>query len=324
MPQKDLYSLLEVDRNASAEEIKKSYRKLAMKYHPDKNPGDKKAEDTFKELTSAYEVLSDPEKRQNYDRFGFSGNQQQGPSGFEGFAGFKQRQGGFGSGNPDDSFQDIFGDLFGDVFGAKRSNTGRKQKRRGADLRYTVNLSLEEAASGTEKIISYLHNKEGTEVSNKLSVKIPAGVNQGQRLKLAGKGDQPAGGVAGDLYVVINLIEHQLFRREKDDLLIDVPISYIDAILGAEVEVPTLSGRLLVKAPQGTHSGQILRVKGRGFSKAGGFESGDMLVRLHVDTPQNLSAEEKSLIQELKKLSKDTPQVKVFQEKLKSLHREKK
>lgn len=322
MPQKDLYSLLEIDRTASAEEIKKSYRKLAMKYHPDKNPGDKKAEETFKELTSAYEILSDPTKRQNYDRFGFTGNQS-GPSGFEGFGGFRQRQGGFSSSNTEDSFQDIFGDLFGDVFGAKRS-TGKKQKRRGADLRYTVNLSLEEAASGTEKVISYLHNKDGMEVSNKLSVKIPAGVNQGQRLKLAGKGDEPLGGAAGDLYVVINLTEHQLFKRDKDDLLIDVPISYVDAILGSEIEVPTLSGRVLVKAPAGTHSGQILRVKGRGFPKAGGFESGDMLVRLHVDTPQSLSAEEKSLIQELKKFSKDTPQVKVFQEKLKSLNREKK
>jgi molecular chaperone DnaJ len=327
LSKKDFYSVLNVSRSATDEEIKKSYRKLAMKYHPDKNPGDKKAEDTFKEITEAYEVLSDPKKRQMYDQFGFAGagaGAGGGPGGFnQGFGG--GFNGGFGQEGPE-GFQDIFGDIFGDVFGGRAGgNFNRGRKARGADLRYTLNLSFEESATGGEKIISFMRNRNGRDEATKLSVKVPAGVRQGQRLKLAGEGDAaPHGGSFGDLYVIINVQEHLLFKREDDDVLLDLPVSYLDAILGTSAEVPTLTGKVALKIPPGTHTGQIFRLKSKGLPKVGGFGAGDMLIRVLVDTPSHLNTKQKELLEELSKSTDPTPQVKIFNERFQQLMRSRK
>ncbi|PIS10581.1 MAG: molecular chaperone DnaJ [Bdellovibrio sp. CG10_big_fil_rev_8_21_14_0_10_47_8] len=321
MAKKDFYSLLGVARTATPDDIKKAYRKLAMKFHPDKNPGNKKAEDSFKEVTEAYETLSDPKKREMYDQFGFAGAHQgfagagagAGPGGFSGFGGFGQQGGG------GEDFQDVFGDLFGDVFGG-RSGFRQTRKQRGADLRYTLNVSFEESALGTEKTVSFIRQRNGSDETARLAVKVPAGVKQGQRLKLASEGDGgPNGGTNGDLYVIINVQDHSLFKREEDDVVLEVPVSYIDAILGSEAEIPTLTGRIALKIPTGTHSGQIFRLKGKGFPKHGGFGAGDMLIRVLVDTPANLSPRQKELVQELAKASGETPQVQAFKEKIAQL-----
>lgn len=314
---KDFYSILGVSRSAKPDEIKKAYRKLAMKYHPDKNPGDKKAEEHFKELTEAYEVLSDEKKRQMYDQFGFAGAGAGyagagAGGGGGGFGGFQQ---GFGS---SDDFQDIFGDMFGDVFGGRTGGFRQtRRQHRGADLRYTLNISFEDSALGTEKTISFIRHRNGREETARLAVKVPAGVKQGQRLKLNGEGDgAPQAGPSGDLYVIINVQDHSLFKREEDDVLLDVPVSFTDAILGGEIEVPTLTGRVALKIPAGTHTGQTFRLKSKGFPKAGGFGAGDMRVRVLVDTPAHLSAKQKELVQELAKSASETPQVKEFKDKM--------
>jgi molecular chaperone DnaJ len=327
LAKKDYYATLNVSRSATADEIKKAYRKLAMKFHPDKNPGDKKAEESFKEITEAYEILSDTKKREMYDQFGFAGagagyagagaGAGGNPFGGGGFGGFQQ-------GNPED-FQDIFGDIFGDVFGGRGGFRSGPRKQRGADLRYTLNVTFEESALGGEKTISFLRQRNGKEDSARLAVKIPAGVKQGQRLKLAGEGDGgPNGGASGDLYVIINVQEHPLFTREDDDVLVDVPVNYVDAILGSEIEIPTLTGRVALKIPAGTHSGQIFRLKGKGFPKVGGFGSGDMRIRILVDTPNNLTGKQKDLLQELAKSAEETPLVKSFKDKMNQLMRNRK
>ncbi len=336
MGKKDFYSVLGVQRGATPEEIKKSYRKLAMQYHPDKNQGDKKSEDKFKELSEAYDVLSDPQKREAYDQFGHSG-QQQGFGGgnpfgaggpFGGAGGF--RSGGGNAGGGPDPFQDIFGDVFGDIFSGRGGPAGagggaRRRPSRGADLRYSLGVTLEEAALGAEKTISFMRQNASREEARKLNVNVPAGVKDGQRLKLTGEGDlAPGGGAPGDLFVIVNLEEHPLFKREENDLVIDVPVSYTDAILGAQVEVPTLTGRAQIKIPAGTHSGQVLRLKGKGFPKLGGFGHGDMLVRMLIDTPSQVSNKHKELIEELAKSQDDTPLVKAFKEKLQQMNRPKK
>ncbi len=322
---KDFYSVLGVSRSATADEIKKAYRKLAMKYHPDKNPNDKKAEEQFKEISEAYEILSDEKKREMYDQFGFAGAGAGyagagagGPGGFGGgpggFGGFQQ-----GFGNSED-FQDIFGDMFGDVFGGRGGGPGFRQSRRpqkGADLRYTLQISFEESALGTEKTVSFIRQKNGREETARLSVKVPAGVKPGQRLKLAGEGDgAPQNGPSGDLYVIIQVQDHPLFKREEDDVLLDAPVSFTDAILGGEIEVPTLTGRVALKVHPGSHSGQVFRLKGKGFPKSGGFGSGDMRVRILVDTPNSISNKQKELIQELAKAGGETPMVKEFKDKM--------
>lgn len=331
MSKKDFYSILGVARSATPEEIKKAYRKLAMQYHPDKNPGDKKAEEKFKEISEAYDVLSDTKKREMYDQFGHAGSQQGfggaggpfggGPGGFGGF-------GGAGAGAGGDPFQDIFGDVFGDIFGARGPGAGprgRRQQAKGTDLRYTLNVSFEESALGCEKVISFVRQKGGKEESAKLSVNVPAGVKEGQRLKLAGEGDSGLGGGSpGDLYVIINVQEHPLFKRNENDVTLDLPIVYTDAILGTNIEVPTLTGKAMIRIPPGTHSGQTFRLKGKGFPKLGGFGSGDMLVRVLVDTPHSLSSRQKEIMEELSKSTEPTPMVKSFQEKVSHLMRNRK
>lgn len=338
MAKKDFYSLLNVSRTATADEIKKSYRKLAMQFHPDKNPGDKKAEEKFKEVTEAYETLSDTKKREMYDQFGHAGAQQ----GFGGAGGGNPFGGGFGgfggaygggagaggAGPGADNFQDIFGDVFSDIFGNPRGGGAGARTRRptkGTDLRYSLNVSFEEAALGTEKVISFMRQRSSKEESAKLSVNVPAGVKENQRLKLANEGDSgPNNGPNGDLYVIINIQDHPLFKRNENDVTLDLPVTYTDAILGTNIEVPTLTGKAMIRIPPGTHSGQTFRLKGKGFPKLGGFGGGDMLVRVLVDTPEHLSSKQKEMIEELAKGSETTPLVKAFQEKVANIMRTRK
>lgn len=333
MSKKDFYSVLNVPRSASADEIKKAYRKLAMQYHPDKNPGDKKAEEKFKELSEAYEVLSDTKKREMYDQFGHAGAQGfggGGPGGPFGGAGGFGGFGGAGGGQAGDPFQDIFGDMFGDIFGGARPGSGAgagartRRQAKGTDLRYTLNVSFEESALGCEKVISFMRQRGNKEESAKLSVNVPAGVKEGQRLKLAGEGDGGSHGPAGDLYVIIAVQEHSLFKRNENDVTMDLPITFTDAILGTNIEVPTLTGKAMIRIPPGTHSGQNFRLKGKGFPKIGGFGSGDMLVRILVDTPAHITNRQKELIEELAKGTEATPMVKSFQEKVSTLMRNRK
>jgi molecular chaperone DnaJ len=320
---KDFYAILGVPRSATAEEIKKAYRKLAMQYHPDKNQGNKKAEEKFKELSVAYDTLSDPQKRKNYDQFGtadfqsFGGFSGGATGGFEGF-----RQGGGFQGGPD-QFQDIFGEVFGDFFGAGRAR-GRKPSR-GADLRYTLTITFEEAASGCEKLISFVRQKGVSNETAKLSVQVPAGVKENQKLKLANEGDVPSGGgQPGDLYVIIQVSPHPFFTRDENDVVLEVPISITDALLGASIEIPTLTGKSVLKIPAGTHSGQVLRLKSKGFQRLGGFGVGDMLVRIMIVAPQNLSNEEKELAQKLARTLEEPTAIQDFKGRMADLIRNRK
>lgn len=322
MANKDYYNVLGVSRQASADDIKKAYRKLAMKYHPDKNPNDKAAEEKFKDVNEAYDVLSDPKKKQMFDQFGHVGGgfgQQQGHpfrGGFEGFGaqqGFDPRQG--------EAFQDMFSDFFGDFFGAETQPGARRgRESRGPDLRYTLTISLEEAATGCEKRISFVRQRGGKEDTARLSITVPAGVKSGQRLKLRGEGDGPAGsGKPGDLYVIIGFQDHPLFKRKDNDVLMELPVSFVDALVGTQVEVPTLTGKAQLGIPAGTHPGQIFRLKGKGFPDIGGYAPGDMLIKIIVDIPNNVGEEERQLLEKLRKIANGAPLVTEFKEKMKRL-----
>ena len=297
---KDYYSILGVKKNSTDDEIKKAYRKLAMQFHPDKNPGDKKAEEKFKEATEAYDILSDPKKRANFDQFGDP----------DAMGGFYQRSHGSASGP---EFQDAFGDLFGDLF----RGGGARRPRKGADLRYTLRISLEEAAKGVDKIIHFMRQRSGISTEAKLSVKVPSGVKNEQKLRLSGEGDDLGpGSTPGDLFVVMDIQEHPLFKLEGDDVMLELPITFVQALSVTEIEIPTLTSKILVKIPPGSTSGTILRIKNKGFPNAGGFSSGDMRVRLLVDMPSKISASEKKLIDEMAKTWGDTPKVKEFKDKV--------
>ena len=345
---RDYYEVLGVARAAPEAEVKKAYRRLAMKYHPDRNPGDKAAEGKFKEAKEAYEVLTDEHKRAAYDQFGHAG--------VEASAG--ARAGGF---NPADAFGDIFGDMFGDIFGGGR-RAGRGQRvYRGADLRYELELELEQAVFGDsitirvpalvrcevckgsgaragsapqtcptcrgqgqvrmqqgffslQQTCPHCHGSgtvitdpcpkcrgEGrVEESRKLSVKIPPGVDSGDRIRLAGEGEAgPQAGPAGDLYVEIHVRPHALFTREGADLLCAVPVSLMTAALGGQVEVPTLDGKVVLKITPETQSGRVLRLRGKGVKPVRGGSTGDLLCRIEVETPVNLSREQKDLLRQL-------------------------
>ena len=342
MSKRDYYEVLGVSKDVDGPTLKKAYRKLAMKYHPDRNPDDKDADAKFKEATEAYEVLGDEQKRRAYDQYGHAG--------VDGQAG-----GGFGGGGA--NFRDIFGDVFGDIFGGGgRGPRGGPQ--RGSDLRYTMELTLEEAVRGVEKKIriptltacttcdgsgakpgtkpktcntchgagqvrmqqgffsvqqtcpscrgqgtqiddpcTSCHGRGVKEETKTLSVKIPAGVDTGDRIRLSGEGEAGAmGGPAGDLYVQVSVLEHKLFHRDGRNLYCEVPISIVDAALGAELEVPTLDGRVKLKIPAETQSGKQFRLRGKGVLPVRGGPAGDLLCRVQVETPVSLNAEQKDLL----------------------------
>jgi molecular chaperone DnaJ len=317
---RDYYSVLGVSRKATGEELKKAYRKLAMKFHPDKNPGDKAAEDKFKEITEAYDVLNDPQKKQQYDQFGFTGpgpGNAGGFSGFENFSGFDPRNAGQGQGPGQEAFQDFFSDFFGDVFTGRQ---GGQREQRGADLRYTLAIALEEAATGTEKKISFMRHRSGKEDTAKLSITVPAGVKAGQRLKLRGEGDLPPGASKpGDLYVIIQFQEHPLFKRKENDVLMELPVSFVDALLGTKIEIPILVGKAQLTIPPATHPGQMFRLKGKGFPDIGGYAPGDMLVKIVIDIPNELSEDERQTLEKLRKVASKSPLVNAFKERMLNL-----
>jgi len=341
MAKRDYYEVLGVSKTASADEIKKAYRRLAMKHHPDRNSDDDGAEGKFKEAKEAYEVLSDADKRATYDQFGHEG--LRGPAG---------GQGGFGA----EGFSDIFGDVFGDIFGGGRR--GRSQVFRGADLGYELRLDLERAVNGDSVTIEVPTQvscdtcggsgaKKGSEPiqcttcggagqvrvqqgffsiqqtcpvckgagtviadpcgsctgrgrvakNKKLSVKVPAGVDDGDRIRLSGEGEAGRnGGPPGDLYVEIRLEPHKIFDRDGADLSCEVPISIATAALGGDVEMPTLDGNVSLKIPPGTQSGKVFRLRGKGVTTVRDPHQGDLFVRAVVETPVNLTEEQQSLL----------------------------
>jgi molecular chaperone DnaJ len=363
---RDYYEVLGVSRTVTDDELKKAYRKLALKFHPDKNPGDREAEERFKELSEAYQVLCDAERRGAYDRFGHAAFEQGGGFDFQG------------------GFEDIIGDLFGDFFGTSRGRGGRQRPRRGQDLQYRLDISFEEAARGVEKTIQIPRldpcvscggrgaapgtqakacpqcrgtgqirfqqgffsiaktcgqcNGQGSVVSNPckecsgsgaqrtmhtLSVKIPAGVDTGSRLKLRGEGESGGtGGQPGDLYILMQVAEHPLFIRDGNDVVCEVPVSFAAAALGTELEVPTLEGNAKMKVPAGTQSGHLLKLRGRGVPDLqNGYGTGDQVVRIIVETPRKLSAKQRELLEEFARISGEEvhPMSKSFLDKVKSM-----
>ena len=377
MAKRDYYEVLGVSKGASDDEIKKAYRKLAVKFHPDKNPGDKAAEESFKELGEAYEALSDQQKRAAYNQYGH--------------AAFDPRQraswgGGFGGGgfhDPFDIFREVFGgggggSIFENIFGGNQDPSG---PQRGDDLRYDLEITLEEAALGCEKEISVTkldkcetcegsgaeagsklktcttcggrgqgltsrgifsiaqtcphckgqgrllekpcktcHGDGKKQRASKIKLRIPAGVEGGSRLRSQGNGEAGfRGGPAGDLYVFLNVKRHEIFSRDGDDLLCEIPVSFVQATLGAEIEVPTLEGSATVKIPTGTQPGTLLRLKGRGVKNLQGYGQGDLHVRVQVEVPAHLNSAQKAKLHEFAALcdGQEAPLAQGFFEKAK-------
>lgn len=358
MAERDFYKVLGVPKDASQAVIKKAYRKLAVKYHPDKNPGDHESEEKFKELGHAYEVLSDPDKRAAYDRYGHQaftsgGGGGGGAGSFGGFGGFH---------DPMDMFSQVFGSAFGGGFeeffgGGRRQRSG---KQRGSDLRYDLDISLEEAASGVEKELEIEHNVDcktcaasgsksgggsrpcstcggrgviarqagifvqqttcpecrgnGETVSDpcpachgagrleklsRIKIRIPAGVEEGTRLRSSGNGDAGVrGGTSGDLYVFLDVKPHDVFERNGSDLYCRIPMPFATAALGGELEVPTLEGRSSIKIPQGTQGGTLFRLRERGMPVLSGGRKGDLHVEVQVEVPTRLNNGQKSKLRE--------------------------
>lgn len=369
MSKRDYYEILGVNRDASEEEIKKAYRKLAMKHHPDRNPDNPKAEEHFKEAKEAYEILCDGQKRAAYDQYGHAGVEQG--------AGMGGGFGGAGGG-----FADAFGDIFGDIFGGGRA---RSNVYRGADLQYNLEISLEEAARGTDTKIRIPTQEEcetchgtgakpGTQpttcatcgghgqvrmqqgffsiqqtcpkchgsgkiVANPcadchgvgrvkqhktLSVRIPAGVDEGDRIRLSNEGEAGVnGGPTGDLYVVIHLKAHSVFQRDHNDLHCEMPISFSTAALGGEIEIPTLDGHAKIKIPAETQTGKVFRLRGKGIQGVRTHAPGDLLCHVQIETPVSLTERQKELLRELEALNledgaRHNPKAKSFMDKVKA------
>ncbi len=364
MAKRDFYEVLGLNRDASDEDLKKSYRKLAMKHHPDRNPDNPKSEGQFKEAKEAYEILSEPAKRAAYDQYGHAGVDPAAAGGTAGMGGFA----------------DAFGDIFGDIFGGGR---GRSNVYRGADLRYNLEIGLEDAARGTETKIRIPTLEEcetckgsgakpGTQPvkcttcdghgqvrmqqgffsiqqtcpkchgggkivqtpcatcrgagrlkeHKTLSVKIPSGVDEGDRIRLSGEGEAGVnGGPAGDLYVVINLKAHSVFQRDHNDLHCEMPISFTTAALGGEIEIPTLEGYAKIKIPAETQSGKVFRLRGKGIKGVRSSTHGDLMCRVVVETPVNLTARQRELLNELESINandsgKHNPRAKSWMDKV--------
>ena len=301
MATRDYYNILGVNKNASEEEIKRAYRKLAMKYHPDKNPNRKEAEERFKEINEAYAVLSDKEKRKQYDTFGAEGFRQRFTQEdiFRGFD-FDEILSSFFGGRGKREFRSggRGGFDFGDLFGQTAYRDTGRMPQKGEDILYELTISLEESAFGGEKRISYRKNGKIEEVS----VKIPRGIPSGKKLRLAGKGMEGRNhGSPGDLYLQINIKEHPFFIREGDNLIVDKEINFSDAVMGTTVEVPTLEGKKIVKLPPGTQSHTKMRLKGLGVPHFQGEGRGDEYVKVIVKVPKKMTEKSRKLIEELAK-----------------------
>src|SRR5215469_7468894 len=320
MAKRDYYKILDVPRGATEAEIKKAYRRLAMKYHPDRNPNDRDAEESFKEAKEACEVLSDPHKRAAYDQYGHAGVEAASRGG--------PGRGGYGA----DTFSDIFGDVFGDIFGGARRSS-RSQVYRGADLRYELDLDLPQAVFGHQVEIAqgFFQLQQtcprcrgsGTIVRNPcdaclgqgrvrrsraLSVKVPAGVDTGDRVRLTGEGEAGRnGGPPGDLYVEIHVREHPIFERDGVHLSCEVPVSFARAALGGTVNVPTLEGDVALKVPAESQSGRVFRLRDKGVKPVRGGARGDLFCRVVIETPVHLSAEQRELIRRLEESLKVQP-----------------
>ena len=377
MAKRDCYEILEVSREETAEGIKKTYRRLAIKYHPDKNPGDKTAEEKFKELSHAYEILSDPEKRAAYDQYGH-----------DAFDARSRARGGGGGGagfhDPFDIFREVFGggggggSIFENLFGGGQDPSA---PQRGDDLRFDLQITLEEAALGCEKEISVTkfdqcdgcggagseagskmrqcgtcggrgqvltsrgifsiaqtcphckgagriverpckkcHGNGKAERSSKIKLRIPAGVEGGSRLRSQGNGEAGTrGGPTGDLYVFLTVKKHEIFSRDGDDLVCDVPVSFVQATLGDELEVPTLEGTAKIKIPAGTQPGTLLRLKGRGVKNLQGYGQGDLHIRVQLEVPSRLNAAQRQKLEEFSALcdGQEAPLAQGFFEKAK-------
>lgn len=318
MEYKDYYKVLGVDKNADEKAIKKAYRQLARKYHPDKNPGDKEAEQRFKEISEAYAVLSDAEKRKKYDRFGAQWQQYEragvNPDDMRGFGGFGQ--GGYGRSVSPEEFEQMFGGMggnangFSDFFetlfggaGTRRNTYGtpfdgqstRARSHRGQDVETPVQVTLEEAFRGTKRTLQ----RDG---AGRLEVNIPAGVRTGSRVRISGEGSPGYGAAAGDLYLVIEVLPHARFSRENDDLTVKIDVDLYTAVLGGEVQVPTLERAVLLTIPAGTQNGKRFRLRGLGMPSLRGEASGDLYAEVSVVLPQSLSHEERKLFEQLRGL----------------------
>ncbi|MCD4717625.1 MAG: DnaJ domain-containing protein [Desulfobacterales bacterium] len=304
MSGKDYYKILGVSKSASKDEIKKAYRKLALKYHPDHNKGDKAAEANFKDLSEAYAVLSDPEKKKQYDMFGAEGFQNRFSQEdiFRSFDfGNIFSEFGFGGGGRS---QNIFSQMFGGTGGQGQRHyrtggfRGQNQAMKGQDLLYELPLTLEELFETANKIISY--QMDGRQET--VSVKIPAGIPAGRKLRLRGKGQAgPYGGPAGDLYVKISVLNHPVFRRENDDLYLKQIISFSDAVLGTEIEVPTIDKKLLkLRVPPGTQNNAKFRLKSYGLPHMNGQGRGDAYAEISIEIPKKLTKKQKKVLESLK------------------------
>lgn len=292
---KDYYSLLGIGKQATDEDIKKAFRKLAVKYHPDKNPGNKEAEEKFKELNEAYEVLGDPEKRKKYDLYGANWNQfngaQQGQHHYQGGGEHYRYEGDPGDFFGGGDFTDLFGEFFNRPGGSGRRGGSRKHK--GQDYQSEMSITLEEAFHGTARVIT-LHEQ-------KIRIKLKPGAYEGLTIRLAGKGAPGRnGGAAGDLFIAIHVLPHAVYKRESDHLRMVLAVDLFTAVLGGEREVNTLAGQLKVKIPAGTQPGKVLRIRGKGmpvYNKPG--ETGDLLIELSISIPEYLTAEQQQLFRQL-------------------------